>query len=161
MMNNLILPDRQRETDELFMREALAEATKAAREGEVPIGAVIVRNDEIIAKAHNEIEKTNNQLKHAEMIAIENASNALTDWRFNNLDIYVTIEPCLMCMGAILLHRFKRLIYGAPNKITGAFSGPCNIAGLDSNKIKTIIINGILEEKALNLIKGFFDKLRS
>jgi len=146
---------------EFFMKVALDEAEIARDEGEVPIGAVIVRNDEIIAKAHNEIEKTNNQLKHAEMIAIENASNALKDWRFNNLDIYVTIEPCLMCMGAILLHRFKRLIYGAPNKITGAFSGPCNIANIDSDKIKTIIINGILEKDALNLIKGFFDKLRS
>jgi tRNA(adenine34) deaminase len=143
------------------MKVALDEAEIARDEGEVPIGAVIVRNEEIIAKTHNEIEKTNNQLKHAEIIAIESASNVLKDWRFNDLDIYVTIEPCLMCMGAILLHRFKRLIYGAPNKITGAFSGPYNIAGLESNKIKTIIINGILEEKALNLIKGFFDKLRS
>ncbi len=144
---------------EFFMKVALDEAEIARDEGEVPIGVVIVRNEEIIAKAHNEIEKTNNQLKHAEIIAIENASNALKDWRFNNLDIYVTIEPCLMCMGAILLHRFKRLIYGAPNKITGAFSGPYSIANLDSNKI--IIISGILEEDALNLIKGFFDKLRS
>ena len=146
---------------EYFMKVALDEAEIAGEEGEVPIGAVIVKNEEIIAKAHNEVEKTNNQLKHAEIIAIESASNVLKDWRFNDLDIYVTIEPCLMCMGAILLHRFKRLIYGAPNKITGAFSGPYNIAGLESNKIKTIIINGILEEKALNLIKGFFDKLRS
>jgi tRNA(adenine34) deaminase len=143
------------------MKVALGEAEIAKEEGEVPIGAVIVRDEEIIAKAHNEVEKTSNQLKHAEIIAIESASNVLKDWRFNDLDIYVTIEPCLMCMGAILLHRFKRLIYGAPNKITGAFSGPYNIAGLESNKIKTIIINGILEEKALNLIKGFFDKLRS
>jgi tRNA(adenine34) deaminase len=146
---------------EYFMKVALDEAEIAREEGEVPIGAVIVGRDEIIARAHNEVEKTNNQLKHAEMIAIENASNVLKDWRFNNLDIYVTIEPCLMCMGAILLHRFKRLIYGAPNKITGVFSGPYSIANLDSNKIKTIIISGILDEEALNLIKGFFDKLRS
>lgn len=144
---------------EHFMRIALTESEKAKEEGEIPIGAVIVKENEIIVRAHNKVEKEHNQLKHAEIIAIECAAKTLGDWRFNDFDIYVSIEPCLMCMGAIILGRFRKLIFGAPNKITGAFSGPFRIN--NPNKIKTTIIGGILEEEALSLIKDFFDKLRS
>jgi len=144
---------------EHFMRIALNDAEKAKEEGEVPIGAVIVKGNKVIVRAHNEIEKESNQLKHAEIIVIEQAARTFGDWRFNNCDIYVSIEPCLMCMGAIILGRFKRLIYGASNKITGAFNGPFRINNPD--KVKTIIIGGVLEKKALNLIKDFFDKLRN
>lgn len=139
------------------MRIALSEAEKAKEECEVPVGAVIVFDERAIASAHNEIIKTNNQIKHAELIAIEKASKYFNNWRLDNCDIYVTIEPCIMCMGAIILSRFKRLIYGSPNKITGVFSSDYKI---NKEKLKIDIINGILESETLMLIKNFFLDIR-
>jgi tRNA(adenine34) deaminase len=140
-----------------FMRIALEEARKAKEKEEVPIGAVVVFNEEVISKAHNQILKENSQLKHAELIAIEKAAKALGDWRLDNCDIYVTVEPCIMCMGAIILSRFKRLIYGVANNITGAFSGTNKIR---KEKLKLEVISGILEYEALSLMKDFFFEIR-
>ena len=99
-----------------FMEEALKEAQKAYKIGEVPIGAVVVRGGKIIAKAHNKREKTKNALMHAELIAINKACKKLHDWRLEKCELYVTLEPCPMCAGAILNARIEKVFYGAKDK---------------------------------------------
>ena len=103
------------------MLEALKEAEIAASEDEVPIGCIIVKDDKIIARAHNQRDKTNNPLGHAEVLAIKKASEVLGDWQLVDTDLYVTIEPCLMCAGAIIQSRIKKVIFGAPDLKGGAF----------------------------------------
>ena len=105
---------------EKYMKEALIEAKKAYLDDEVPIGAIIVYKDQIIARAHNTKEKENNPLCHAEIIAIDQACKQLGDWRLSECDLYVTVEPCLMCCGAILHSRIRKVIYGTAN------SKPCS-----------------------------------
>ena len=104
----------------LFLREALKEAVIAYKEGEVPVGAVIVKDFEIIAKAHNQVEKEQNPLYHAEILAIQEASEKLKSWRLNDCEIYVTLEPCTMCLGAIINSRISRIHIGARDFERGA-----------------------------------------
>jgi len=106
--------------DVIFMREALLEAQKAFDLGEVPIGAVLVRNGELIARAHNRVEMDRDATSHAEMLCIRQASASLQNWRLLDTTLYVTIEPCPMCAGAILQSRVKRVVWGAPNPLLGA-----------------------------------------
>ena len=106
-------------TDVDFMREALAEARLAADAGEMPVGCVIARDGEIIARAHNECEALRDATAHAELLAIREASRALNDWRLNHCTLYVTLEPCPMCAGAIVQARVGHLIYGAANPAQG------------------------------------------
>ena len=106
-------------TDADFMREALAEARLAAGAGEMPVGCVIVRDGAIIARAHNECESRRDATAHAELLAIRRASAAAGDWRLNRCTLYVTLEPCPMCAGAIVQGRVGRLVYGAPNPAQG------------------------------------------
>lgn len=102
-----------------FMKESLKEAKKALKANEVPIGAVITKNGKIIARGHNSREKKQNAIKHAEIIAIEKACKKLKSWRLDDCEIYVTLEPCPMCAGAIANARIKKLIYGAKEKTSG------------------------------------------
>jgi len=106
-------------TDAVFMREALAEAALAGAAGELPVGCVIVRDGILIARAHNACEATRDATAHAELLAIRQASRALGDWRLNRCTMYVTLEPCPMCAGAIVQARLGRLVYGAPNLAQG------------------------------------------
>ena len=98
--------------DNFYMAEALKLAKKAFKAGEVPIGAVIVYNDKIIGKGYNQKEKKKNSLKHAELIAIDEACNNIGDWRLNDCEIYITLEPCMMCYGAIVETRINKIVYG-------------------------------------------------
>ena len=142
-----------------FMKEAIAEAEKAAAIGEVPIGAVVVRNGEIIARAHNERETGKDATRHAEIIAIEKACAALHGWRLIGCDLYVTLEPCPMCAGAIVNSRIVRVIYGAPDLRAGAFGSVLNLNDYPLNH-KPEIIGGVMEKECAGLLSDFFSELR-
>ncbi len=145
---------------ELFMREALKEAEEAFSADEVPVGAVIVYKDKIVARAHNQIKLLKDPTAHAEMIAITQAAGFLKNERLNSCDIYATIEPCPMCMGASVLGRIRNLFYGAKDPKSGACTSLYNI-GNDGNLNHEIKVKGgILEDECAGLMKRFFKKKR-
>lgn len=141
-----------------FMKEALKEAKRAERKGEVPIGAVIVSNNEIIARGFNNREKSKYAINHAEIIAIKKACRKIGDWRLENCEMYVTLEPCLMCIGAILNSRIKAVYFGAKDNKS------CNKEFLTSknNSLNHNLIfeGGIMEEECASLLKEFFRNAR-
>ena len=145
--------------DKLYMLEALKEASKAFEADEVPVGAVIVYKGRIIARAHNQIKLLKDPTAHAEMIAITQAAAHLKNERLLDTTLYVTIEPCAMCAGALVLARVKKVCFGAPDPRTGAFGSV-----LDINKKKLnhniLVSKGILEEDCALLIREFFKKKR-
>ena len=144
----------------LFLREALKEAVIAYKEGEVPVGAVIVKDFEIIAKAHNQVEKEQNPLYHAEILAIQEASEKLKSWRLNDCEIYVTLEPCTMCLGAIINSRISRIHIGARDFERGAVISKAPILQEDMIPCKTDAI--IYDEKLCSYIMSrFFRRIRS
>lgn len=145
--------------DEFFMRAAIEEAKIAASIGEVPIGAVVVRNGEIIARAHNERETGKDATRHAEIIAIERACAALGGWRLIGCDLYVTLEPCPMCAGAAVNARLVRVIYGASDLRAGAFGSIINLNDYPLNH-KPEIIRGVLADECLAPIQAFFKEKR-
>jgi tRNA(adenine34) deaminase len=142
-----------------YMSIALEEARKAFLKEEVPIGAVIVKNNQIIGRGHNKKETEKSPLRHAELVAIEDASRKIGDWRLTDCEIYVSIEPCLMCAGAIIEARIKRLIFGAHEKKTGAFGGSLNLLQLKP-ELKLEVISGVKAEESLGLLQEFFEILR-
>lgn len=145
---------------EKFMRIALKEASKSLKNEDVPVGCIIVKNNEIISKAYNQIEKTGNPLKHAEIIAIEKAVKKIGYKHLLDCDIYVTLEPCSMCAGAIVLSRAKRVIYGASDFKTGACGSLLNIINNDKLNHRCKLISGVLKEECGKLLKDFFKDLR-
>ena len=145
--------------DEFFMREAIREAEIAASIGEVPIGAVVVRNGEIIARAHNERETGKDATRHAEIIAIERACAALGGWRLIGCDLYVTLEPCPMCAGATVNARVVRVVYGASDLRAGAFGSIINLNDYPLNH-KPEIVRGVLADECLAPIQAFFKERR-
>ena len=142
------------------MHEALKEASIAASEDEVPIGCVIVKKGEIIARAHNQRDKTNNPLGHAEILAIKQASELLEDWQLVDTELYVTVEPCLMCAGAIIQSRIRKVIYGAPDFKGGAFGGSINVLDAKNINHRPEVIKGILEPECSQIIKNYFKSKR-
>ena len=144
-----------------YMKEALKEAELAKLEDEVPIGCVIVKDDQIIARSHNQRDKTNNPLGHAETLAIKKASEVVGDWQLVDCTLYVTIEPCIMCAGAIIQSRIKKVVYGAPEYKGGAFGSSINI--LEANNINhhPEVIKGVLEEECSSIIKDYFKNKRN
>jgi tRNA(adenine34) deaminase len=144
--------------DEFFMREALKEAQKAYEEDEVPVGAVIIYENKIIARAHNQVRKLKDPTAHAEMIAITQAGNYLGYERLNGCRIYVTIEPCIMCAGAIILSRIDKLIYGAGDNNWGAFGSIFDVRTV--LPVSFDIKSGILEQECKDLIQNFFKHKR-
>ena len=143
-----------------YMEMALEEAKIAAQEDEVPIGCVIVKDDKVIAKAHNIREATNNPLGHAETLAIKQASEVLGDWQLVNCDLYVTIEPCIMCGGAIIQSRIRKVIYGAPDLKGGAFGSSINILESKNINHRPEVIKGVLESECSKIIKDYFKSKR-
>lgn len=141
--------------NDIYMKIALKEAKKALKKNEVPIGAVIVKDNKIIAKAHNQKEKTKIVTKHAEIIAIEKACKKLKTWHLNDCILYTTVEPCLMCSGAIIQSRIDKVVYGTENKKFGKLN---NIIKNDNIKIK--IESGILKNDSIKLLQYFFNKKR-
>ena len=146
--------------NEIYMLEALKEAELAKLEDEVPIGCVIVKDDQIIARSHNQRDKTNNPLGHAETLAIKKASEVLGDWQLVDCDLYVTIEPCIMCGGAIIQSRIRKVIYGAPDLKGGAFGSSINILNADNINHRPEVISDVLEEQCSTIIKDYFKSKR-
>jgi len=145
---------------EYYMSLALKEAQKALLEDETPIGCVIVKDDIVIARGHNKRETKNLVTSHAEIEAITKANKKLKSWRLVDCDLYVTIEPCIMCAGAIVQSRIRNVYYGAPDNKGGAFGSSINV--LDANNInhRPNIIGGILEEECAIIIKNYFKNKR-
>lgn len=152
--------NRQELKDIKFMKLALRKANIAKNILEVPIGAIIVdENFNIIASGYNTKEKTKNTLNHAEMIAIKKASKNLNNWRLENCTLYTTLEPCPMCMGAIINSRIKRVVYGAKDKKAGACGSKLNLNEFNLNH-KVEITENILEDECSKILSDFFKRLR-
>ena len=146
--------------DEKWMRHALAEAQLALKKNEVPIGAVVVHEDKIIGRGHNQVESLNDPTAHAEIIAIGAASNFLNSWRLSGSSIYVTIEPCAMCAGAIVLSRLDRLVFGAKDPKAGACGSLYNIVQDIRLNHQVQIIPYILEQECRQILGSFFEEIR-
>ncbi len=147
-------------TDEQYMHLALQEAQRAYEIGEIPIGAIIVRNDEVIARGYNLRESLPDATAHAEIIAIREACERLDRWRLADCTLYVTIEPCPMCAGAIVNSRIQRLVYGAPDSKGGGVESIFRIADHDALNHQVSIRAGVCEEECRNLMKNFFRERR-
>lgn len=148
-------------TDETFMSAALKEAEKAARKGEVPVGAVIVREGRVIARGHNKRELANDPAAHAELLAIRAAAKKLGSWRLSATTLYVTLEPCLMCMGAIILARVPRLVFGAFDPKAGACGSLYDISGDKRLNHRVHVSSGVLGTESQEALKDFFRRLRA
>ncbi len=146
--------------EEKFMRAALMQAKKAEHKLECPIGAVVVYNDKIIARAHNLREINSNALAHAEILAIGKACKKLGAWRLSGCDLYVTLEPCPMCAGAIIQSRIKHVYFGAYDKKAGCCGSVCDLFKPGMFNHNTNVIGGILEKECSSILSDFFKKLR-
>jgi len=143
-----------------FMEIALMEARIAQKNGEVPIGAVVVCSGAVISASHNLRETNKNALHHAEILAISAACEKLCSWRLENCDLYVTLEPCPMCAGAIMQARIKNVYFGAYDKNTGCFGTVADFSTLQLPH-KISVFGGIMEDECTKIIKDFFEELRS
>lgn len=145
--------------DKKFMEEALLLAKEAAELGEVPVGAVVVKDNKIVGKGYNLRETKQNPLLHAEVVAIEKAAVHLKSWRLSGCTIYVTLEPCPMCTGAIINSRIDRVVYGAFDSKAGCFGSVCNMRKMNFNHTPQVEA-GVLDEECENLLTSFFENLR-
>lgn len=147
-------------SDEKFMRLALEQAHLAYQIGEVPVGAVVVKDGEIVGTGYNRRETDKNAVAHAELLAIDDACKRLGGWRLWECELYVTLEPCPMCAGAIINSRIKRLIYGASDKKAGSVESVVRMFDLPYNH-KPPYTAGVLEEECSQILKSFFKEMRS
>lgn len=143
-----------------YMKLALLEAQKAEKKDEVPIGCVIVKDNKVISRGHNLREKKNDVTSHAEIEAIRKASKKLNDWQLIDCDLYVTIEPCLMCMGAIIQSHIKNIYYGSEDPKGGAVSSSINFKEIKNLNHYPNVEGGILKEECSNIIKNYFRNKR-
>jgi len=146
--------------DEKYMRLAIDEALKAKDKLEVPIGAVIVQNDEVIASAYNLRETEQRSVAHAELLAIDEACKKLGTWRLEDATLYVTLEPCPMCAGAIVLSRVKRVVFGAYDPKGGCAGTLLNLLEFEKFNHQAQVVGGVLEEECGSLLTTFFRELR-
>lgn len=149
------------EQDEKYMRLAIDEAIKALAHDEVPIGAIIVHEDKVIAKGYNIRETSQTTLSHAELLVIAEANEKLGSWRLEDCTLYVTLEPCPMCAGALVQSRIKRVVYGAIDPKAGCAGTLMNLLAEDRFNHQIEVEKGILEAECSMLLKDFFRKLRS
>ena len=146
--------------DEYYMNEALKLAKEAYDIDEVPIGAVIVHNGEIIGRGYNKRNSLANPLGHAEIIAINEAAGYLKDWRIEECTMYVTVEPCPMCSGAIVQARIPRVVFGARNKKAGCAGSVINLLQIDALNHQVDITEGVLQEECSSIMTEFFKRFR-
>ena len=146
--------------NEKYMKEALKEAQKAYKKLEIPVGSVIVKDGKIIAKAHNIKEEEKDTTKHAEIIAIQKASKKLNTWRLNDCEMYVTLEPCSMCAGAIIQARLKKVYIGTMDEKTGACGSVLNLLKDYKFNHEVELETGLLEENCKKILQDFFKELR-
>lgn len=146
--------------DEIYMKEAIKQAKKAYKIEEVPIGCVIVHNGTVIARGYNRRNIDKNTLSHAELIAIKKASRVLGDWRLEDCTMYVTLEPCQMCSGAIVQSRLKRVVIGCMNPKAGCAGSILNLLDMDKFNHKVEITSGVMEAECSTMLTNFFKELR-
>jgi tRNA(adenine34) deaminase len=146
-------------TDEMFMRQALAEAKKAQNKGEIPVGAVIVRDGRILSRGHNQPLRLNDPTAHAEVMAIRKATRKRKNYRLLDCDLYVTLEPCAMCLGAVVLARIRSLVFGAEDPKAGAVRSIMRFPFAKTNH-RPEIKGGILAEECGQILKDFFKAKR-
>ena len=146
--------------DEKWMKQALKQAEKARKLEEVPIGCVIVLNEKIIARGYNRRNTDHTSLAHAEMMAIKKACKKIGDWRLEECTLYVTLEPCQMCAGAIVQSRIKRVFIGAMNKKAGCAGSIFNLLEEDRFNHKAEVTRGVLENECAGMVSAFFRELR-
>ena len=149
------------QNDESFMRLALDEAKLAFIEGEVPVGAIIARDGEVLARAHNKVEALKQGTAHAELLALQAASAKIGAWRLDECTMYVTKEPCPMCAGAMVNSRLKRLVYGCSDAVFGAAGSRINVMELPGYLHNVQCTKGILADECLQLIRDFFRQRRA
>lgn len=142
-----------------FMKRAIELSKKAAQCGEIPVGALIVKDGRIIAEGYNRREEKQNVLSHAEIEAISSACEALSSWRLDGCEMYVTLEPCPMCTGAIMASRIERVVFGAYDEKGGAMGGVCNLCEMDFQNAPAVV-GGYYEEECADVLRGFFASLR-
>lgn len=142
------------------MKLALEEARRAYNKAEVPIGAVVVKEDEVIARSHNLREKLADPTAHAEILAVKRAANNLGDWRLYNCTIYVTVEPCIMCAGALVQARVERLVYGTTDLKAGAAGSVLDLVNSSKFNHQLEVKSAILEDECKKIMKSFFQDLR-
>lgn len=145
--------------DEIFMKEAIKNAIKAAQDNEVPVGAVVVKSGEIVATGRNRREKSKDATRHAEIEAIEKACKKLGGWRLWQCELFVTLEPCPMCAGAIINSRIPRVVFGARDEKSGSCGSVINLFDLPYNH-KPVLVSGVLEDECSKVLTDFFKKLR-
>ena len=143
-----------------WMQIALRQAQMAFEQGEVPIGGVIVHNGQMIALAYNEKEQRNDPTAHAEILAIQRAADVLGTWRLTDAILYVTLEPCPMCAGAIIQSRIKQVVYGAADLKGGAAGSVMNVLDYTLWNHRVDVVAGVLEEECSEILKSFFKKIR-
>jgi len=148
------------EDDIKYMKMALAEARKAYQRAEVPIGAVVVCDDQVVGRGFNLREQTQDPTSHAEMIALREAAKNEASWRLENCQLYVTLEPCPMCAGAILQSRIKRLVYGASDPKAGAVNSLYQLLNDERFNHQVEVEAGVMKKEAAQLLKDFFRDLR-
>lgn len=146
--------------DEKYMRQALKQAAKAAKIDEVPIGCIIVYNGKIIGRGYNRRNKDKSTLAHAEILAIRKASKVMDDWRLEECTMYVTLEPCQMCSGAIVQARIPKVVMGTMNAKAGCAGSVINILQMDGFNHKVEIVKGVLEDECRKVMQDFFKNLR-
>lgn len=146
--------------DEKYMKEAIRQAKKAYRMEETPIGCVIVYEDKVIARGYNKRNKKKNTLAHAEMIAIHRASRVIGDWRLEGCTMYVTLEPCPMCAGAIVQARIPRVVVGSMNTKAGCAGSVMNLLQMPGFNHQAELVTGVLAQECSSLMTGFFKALR-
>lgn len=146
--------------DELFMYGALHEAKKSLKTGDIPVGALIVENDEVIAAGHNQVEQKQDPLAHAEIIAIQKAIKKIGYKHLHKCKMYVTLEPCSMCAGAIVLARIPELFFGAYDPKAGASGSVLNLTNHEKLNHKCNVIPGVLQDQCSKFLKDFFNELR-
>lgn len=146
--------------DERYMKEAIRQAKKAYAIGEVPIGCVIVYEDKIIGRGYNRRTTDHNTIAHAETIAIKKAGKKMNDWRLEDCVMYVTLEPCQMCSGAIVQSRMKKVVVGCMNPKAGCAGSILNLLQMSEFNHQVELETGVLEEECSQLMKGFFRELR-
>jgi len=149
------------EDDATFMREALRLAAKAREKDEVPVGAVVVRAGKIIGHAYNQVELLKDATAHAEMLALTQAEAAIGDWRLVDCDLYVTKEPCVMCAGALIHVRIRRLVFGCADPRGGAAGSVMNLLQIPALNHRCEITSGILQDECATILQDFFRKKRS
>ena len=147
--------------DETFMREALTLAAYAGVRGEVPVGAVLVRNGEIIGRGFNQPITSNDPTSHAEIVALRDASQHLKNYRLLDCELYVTLEPCMMCVGAMLHARLKRVVFGASDPKTGACGSVINLPAEEKLNHHAVFVGGVLVEECSTMLKAFFQSRRN